>query len=116
MDLFKDPLYQSVDECTTEKVVRDITNGKELRRIDIWMNVSIAVGEEKLVVPVIVENKVYASENGDQTKAYHEAMDTFCQRKNLSGAKCLPIEIYLAPEGTAKPSAESRRRNRIQYG
>lgn len=98
---------QSVDECTTEKVVGDITNGKELRRIDIWMNVSIAVGEEKFVVPVIIENKVYALENGDQTKAYHEAMETFRQRKNLSGEKCLPIEIYLAPEGAAKPSATS---------
>lgn len=90
--------FVEVNECTNEKVLRDLTHGNERRRIDIWIDVTIKVDNTVYELPIIIENKIYALEHGDQTKSYHMAVEAFCMQKEKEGVKCCPIEIFLTPE------------------
>jgi len=95
-----------VEDCTTEKVLRDITMGKERRRIDIWIDITVSVDNKEVLLPILIENKVFASENNGQTEAYHNAMTIYRAHKEKQGLKCMPVEIYLTPEGAPKCKAD----------
>lgn len=85
-----------VEECSTEKQLSEISGKSGQDRADIWLRLTITDAEKvRHTVPVIVENKVYASEGKDQTTKYHEGV---CEFQKVEGAT-MAVEIYLTPEG-----------------
>lgn len=84
----------AVVECTTEKTLGSITGSTSKDRADIWILLSIKDPDgNRFVVPVIIENKVYACEGNQQTNKYHEALTAFCCNEGISTS----VEIYLTP-------------------
>lgn len=88
--------YVEVEECSTEKLLSDISSKSVQDRADIWLKLIITDSEKvRHTVPVIIENKVYASEGKEQTVKYHNAV---CEFQKNEGATST-VEIYLTPEG-----------------
>lgn len=83
-----------MEECSTEMVTGKLLGTDSRDRIDIWMRLTLTDAEgNKLLVPVMIENKISAGEGKEQTKRYHETMEIFCKRENAADA----VEIFLTP-------------------
>lgn len=79
-----------VIECTTEKMTA------KGRRMDVWMMLRVTVDNEEYIVPIVIENKIYAGQSRNQTEDYHEEINTLV---NSTLEKYVPVEVFLAPEG-----------------
>lgn len=83
-----------MEECSTEMVTGKLLGTDSRDRIDIWMRLTLTDQEgNKHLLPVMIENKVSAGEGKEQTKRYHDAMETFCDNEGATGA----VEIFLTP-------------------
>lgn len=87
-----------VIECTTEKMT------EKGRRMDVWMILRVTVDNEEYIVPAVIENKIYAKESENQTVDYHKEINAF---KNSTVEKCVPVEVFLAPDGKEKATCTS---------
>lgn len=87
-----------VDECTTEKLLRDISGTNEKDRIDIWMHVWVIDNDgNRYRIPLAVENKIYSGEGEEQTVRYHKAVEAFKKIEHTD----FSVEIFLTPDETA---------------
>lgn len=92
-----------VEECNTEKPLSEISGQDRQDRADIWLRLTITDAEKvRYIVPVIIENKVHASEGKEQTDKYHHAISEFKNNEGTGSA----VEIYLTPENANKCSCE----------
>ena len=98
-------------EVFTEKSTKTGTGEKTKEkegRMDIYIEANIKPnknndkGQEERSLRICIENKIYSSENGDQTKIYHEYLED-----NNDGSESLLVEIFLAPTENNNISAES---------
>lgn len=87
-----------VEECTTEKLIRDISGANEKDRIDIWMRVWVIDNDgNRYQIPLAVENKIYSGEGEEQTVRYHKAVEAFKKNEHTD----FSVEIFLTPDETA---------------
>lgn len=86
-----------VDECTTEKLIRDLSGSNEKDRIDIWMRIEVIDNDgNRYLIPLAIENKIYAGEGKEQTERYHKAMKSFKETEQTK----FSVEIFLTPDKT----------------
>jgi hypothetical protein len=87
-----------VIECTTEKMT------EKGRRMDVWMIIRVNVDNEEYIVPAVIENKIYAKQSRNQTEDYHKEINAL---KHSTSEKCVPVEVFLAPDGKEKATCTS---------
>lgn len=93
-----------VEECSTEKQLSEISLKPGQDRADIWLKLIITDPDKvKHTVPVIIENKIYASEGKEQTARYHDAVCEFQKNERADSA----VEIYLTPDGAKSCDCDS---------
>ncbi len=87
-----------VDECTTEKLLRDISGTNEKDRVDIWIRVWVIDNDgNRYRIPLAVENKIYSGEGDEQTVRYHKAVEAFKTNEHTD----FSVEIFLTLDETA---------------
>lgn len=89
-----------VDQCTTEKLIGEISGSNDKDRIDIWMRIEVIDNDDnRYLIPLVIENKIYAGEGKEQTVRYHKAVKSFKETEQTD----FSVEIFLTPD-KATPS------------
>lgn len=96
--------YQlEVEDCTTERSLNQIAESRGKDRLDIWMKLWLTDCDgNKMMMPLVIENKIYSNEGQNQTKKYHDAVAQYLAKEKRAHA----IEIYLTPDDTKTCSCE----------
>lgn len=89
-----------VENISLEKCVGSVSHQSSKDRFDIWsvLKLSYKVDDDirEVIIPMVIENKVYSGEGENQTERYFNAICEYC-RVEHSDSKCFPVNIMLAP-------------------
>ena len=97
-----------VENICLEKSVGAVCHQASQDRFDIWTVLKLSYNADddtrEVIIPMVIENKVYSAEGENQTKKYSKAIAEYCNIEH-GESKCYLVSILLAPDAI-KPSSE----------
>ena len=102
-----------IEEFEVEKNVGKICNSNSKDRIDIWSVLELTYEEddteERIIMPLVIENKIYSGEGQKQTQRYYNAASSY---SNVDGRQLKPMCVLLTVESKR---AQSEHFDNITY-
>ncbi len=109
LDLFLDPKLniKSISVSREKSLGKNGQSYTKNQRLDIVAKVSIAIGEENKILPIIIENKVLSYEHNNNNKEQTDAYKEWADEKYESDEYLEPVFLYLTPKSNDKPKNNS---------
>ena len=93
-----------LEDIEVEKNVGKICNNNSKDRIDIWTVLELSYEEDddviRIIIPVVIENKIYSGEGKKQTQRYFNAASSY---PKTEGVEQMPMGVLLTV-GSKDPS------------